>query len=139
MLEVHSKAYRKQYNRNYICIIPTNIYGPNDNFSLEEGHVIPSLIHKCYLNKIKNEDFEVKGTGIPLRQFIYSKDLAELIIWVMENYKEGESIILSISEKEEVNIKRIAEIIASNFNYQDRIIFNNKYSDGQYKKTADNT
>jgi GDP-L-fucose synthase len=138
MLEVHSKAYRKQYNRNYICIIPTNIYGPNDNFSLEEGHVIPSLIHKCYLNKIKNEDFEVKGTGIPLRQFIYSKDLAELIIWVMENYKEGESIILSISEKEEVNIKRIAEIIASNFNYQDRIIFNNKYSDGQYKKTADN-
>ena len=138
MLEVHSKAYRKQYKRNYICIIPTNIYGPNDNFSLEDGHVIPSLIHKCYLNKENNQNFEVRGTGNPLRQFIFSEDLAELIIWIMENYKDGNNIILSVGEKDEVSIKKVAETIAFNFDYLDKITFNKKYSDGQYKKTADN-
>ena len=137
MLEVHSKAYREQYNRNYICVIPTNIYGPNDNFSLENGHVIPSLIHKCYLSKINNEYFEVKGTGTPLRQFIYSEDLAKLILWIMENYQGRESIILSVPERDEVSIRYVAELIASNFK-QDKITFNSNYSDGQYKKTADN-
>ena len=74
MLEIHSKAYQEQYNDNFICIIPTNIYGPNDNYSLEDGHVIPSLIHQCYLSKKNDKKFIVKGTGKPLRQFIYSID-----------------------------------------------------------------
>ena len=60
MLEIQSRCYREQYKRNYICIIPTNIYDPYDNFSLTDGHVIPSLIHKCYLAKKENKDFEVK-------------------------------------------------------------------------------
>jgi GDP-L-fucose synthase len=136
MLEIHSKSYRKQFNRNYICIIPTNIYGPSDNFSLQDGHVIPALIHKCYLSKLNNEDFEIRGSGYPLRQFIYSEDLAELILWMIENYKDTESIILSV--KDEISIKEVGEIIAKKFEYQDRIIFNKNYSDGQYKKTADN-
>ena len=136
MLEIHSKSYRKQFNRNYICIIPTNIYGPSDNFSLQDGHVIPALIHKCYLSKLNNEDFEIRGSGSPLRQFIYSEDLAELILWMIENYKDTESIILSV--KDEISIKEVGEIIAKKFEYQDRIIFNTNYSDGQYKKTADN-
>lgn len=135
MLEVHSESYRKQYKRNYVCIIPTNIYGPNDNFSLKDGHVIPSLIHKCYLSILNDEDFEIKGSGSPLRQFIYSEDLAELILWMIENYKDTESIILSI--KEEISIKKIGELIAKKFN-QNKIIFNTKYSDGQFKKTANN-
>ena len=133
MLEIHSKSYRKQFNRNYICIIPTNIYGPSDNFSLQDGHVIPALIHKCYLSKLNNEDFEIRGSGSPLRQFIYSEDLAELILWMIENYKDTESIILSV--KDEISIKEVGEIIAKKFEYQDRIIFNTNYSDGQYKKT----
>ena len=136
MLEIHSTSYRKQFNRNYICIIPTNIYGPSDNFSLQDGHVIPALIHKCYLSKLNNEDFEIRGSGSPLRQFIYSEDLAELILWMIENYKDTESIILSV--KDEISIKEVGEIIAKKFEYQDRIIFNTNYSDGQYKKTADN-
>jgi GDP-L-fucose synthase len=135
MLEVHSESYRKQYKRNYVCIIPTNIYGPNDNFSLKDGHVIPSLIHKCYLSILNDEDFEIKGSGSPLRQFIYSEDLAELILWMIENYKDTESIILSI--KEEISIKKIGELIAKKFK-QNKIIFNTKYSDGQFKKTANN-
>ena len=108
ILEIHSKAYQEQYNDNFICIIPTNIYGPNDNYNLEDGHVIPSLIHRCYLSKEKKTKFIVRGTGKPLRQFIYSEDLAKLIMWVLEKYHEKENIILSVNEKEETSIKKIA-------------------------------
>lgn len=139
MLEIHSKAYQEQYGDNFICVIPTNIYGKNDNYSLEDGHVIPALIHKCYLSKQKGEKFIVKGTGKPLRQFIYSEDLAKLIMWVLENYKEKESIILSVSENEEVSIEYIARQIAKSYDYENMIEFDSTYSDGQYKKTADNS
>ena len=124
---------------NFICIIPTNIYGDNDNFSLEDGHVIPALIHKCYLAKNNNEKFVVRGSGKALRQFIYSKDLAELIMWILDKYDDRENIILSVSEKDEVSIEYVARLIAKNFEYEHMIDFDVSYSDGQYKKTADNT
>lgn len=136
LLDTLSKSYREQYNRNYICIIPCNIYGENDNYSLEDGHVIPSLIHKAYLSKKNNLPFIIKGTGKPLRQFIYSQDLSKLIIWCLENYKDKESIILA--DNKEYSIKYIGEIIAENFNIKN-IKFDNNFSDGQYKKTADNS
>ena len=135
MLEIQSRCYREQYKRNYICIIPTNIYGPYDNFSLTDGHVIPSLIHKCYLAKKENKDFEVKGSGKPLRQFIYSIDLAKIILNLCENCR-GDNLI--ISSYEEISIEDISKIIASKFKYQNRIVFNTNYSDGQFKKTVDN-
>lgn len=137
MLEVHSRSYQKQYNRNYMCVIPTNIYGPNDNFSLEDGHVIPALIHKCFLAKKENIPFEVRGTGKPLRQFIYSEDLAKLILLIAEFKDYKETIILSTNE--EASIGRIGELIATKFDYIQNIAFNTKYSDGQFKKTADNS
>lgn len=137
MIEVHSKAYREQYNDNFVCVIPTNVYGEYDNFSLEDGHVVPALIHKCYLAKQNNEPFVVYGSGKPLRQFIYSTDLAKLILWVLENYS-GEPIILSPNENDEVTIKNVAELIAKEFDY-DNIKFDTSKSDGQFKKTADNT
>lgn len=139
MLEIQSKAYQEQYDDNFICIIPTNIYGENDNFSLEDGHVVPSLIHKCYLAKQKGDKFIVKGTGKPLRQFIYSQDLAKLLKWVLESYHEKESIILSVSQEDEVSIKDIATLIAKEFDYEHRMEFDSSYSDGQFKKTADNS
>jgi len=138
MLEVQSMAYQQQYDDNFICVIPTNIYGPNDNYSLEDGHVIPSLIHRCYINKENNEKFMVKGSGKPLRQFIYSKDLAKLIIWTLEKYDKKESIILSVDEKDEVSIEHVAQLIAKCFDYEDNLTFDTKFSDGQYKKTACN-
>ena len=124
---------------NFICIIPTNIYGENDNFSLEDGHVIPALIHKCYLAKNNNEKFVVRGSGKALRQFIYSKDLAELIMWILDKYDDRENIILSVSEKDEVRIEYVARLIAKKFEYEHMIDFDISYSDGQYKKTVDNT
>ena len=137
LLEIHSKAYQKQYNDNFICVIPTNIYGPNDNYNLDDGHVIPALIHKCFLSKQNNEPFVICGSGTPLRQFIYSKDLAKLFMWVLEEYNDKDNIILSVCEKDEVSIKDIGLLIAKKFNYEN-IIFDTSKSDGQYKKTADN-
>jgi len=138
MLEVQSKAYQEQYNDNFICVIPTNIYGEHDNYSLQDAHVIPALIHKCYLAKQKGEPFVVCGTGSPLRQFIYSKDLAKLLMWSLLEYQEKDPIILSVSENDEVSIAQVAYLIAQEYNYEDHMVFDTSYSDGQYKKTADN-
>lgn len=138
MLEIQSKAYQEQYGSNFVCIIPTNVYGPNDNYSLKDGHVIPALIHRCYLAKKENKPFIVLGSGKPLRQFIYSEDLAKLIMWVVEEYNEKNSIILSVGEKDEVSIGDVAKEIADAFEYKN-MKFDTSYSDGQYKKTADNS
>jgi GDP-L-fucose synthase len=139
MLEVQSKAYQEQYGENFICIIPTNIYGDYDNYSIESGHVIPALIHKCYIAKQQGKPFVVCGSGKPLRQFIYSLDLAKLIMWSLLEYNEKESIILSNSEEDEVSIEDIARLIAREFDYEQHMIFDTSFSDGQFKKTADNS
>lgn len=138
MLDVQSRAYREQYNDNFICVIPTNIYGPYDNFNLHDSHVIPGLIHKCYLAKQKSEPFVIAGTGTPLRQFIYSEDLAKLILWTLENYNDIEPIILSVSENDEKSINFVATCIAKKFNYEN-LIFDKEKPDGQFKKTANNS
>jgi GDP-L-fucose synthase len=139
LLEIHSIAYQEQYNDNFICVIPTNIYGENDNYSLEDGHVIPALIHRCYLAKKNKEKFIVRGSGKHLRQFIFSEDLAKLIMWVLEYYEQKESIILSVGEKDEVSIEYVARQIAKFYDYEHMIEFDTSYSDGQFKKTADNS
>ena len=118
----------------FICIIPTNIYGPRDNFHLDESHVIPGLIHRCYLAKQKGEPFIVKGSGRPLRQFIYSVDLATIIMEMVRNYESTEPVIISPSE--EHSIRDVSEMINSHF--ENKVQFDTSYSDGQYKKTADN-
>ena len=138
MLEVQSNAYQEQYGDNFICVIPTNIYGEYDNYSLVDAHVIPALIHKCFLAKQQNKPFVVCGTGKPLRQFIYSQDLAKLLLWSLLEYNEKSSIILSVKEEDEVSIEDIARMIAKEFDYEDNIKFDTSFSDGQFKKTADN-
>lgn len=136
MLEIHCKAYRENYGDNFICVTPTNIYGPHDNFDLENGHVLPALIHKCYLAKKNNIDFVIRGSGSPLRQFIYSEDLAELILIILESEENDNNIILSVPESDEVSIKDIGIFIAKSFDYENHIVFDTSFSDGQYKKTV---
>ena len=138
ILEIQCKSYREQYGDNFVCVIPTNIYGPFDNFNLNDGHVIPSLIHKCYLAKKNNEPFVIAGTGKPLRQFIYSQDLAELILLILFNYKEHDSIILSVNPEDEIAIKDVVNIICKKYDYRN-VLWDTTKSDGQFKKTADNT
>ena len=137
MLEIHCRAYRENFGDNFVCVSPTNVYGPYDNFDLENGHVLPVLIHRCFLAKQANQNFVVRGTGKPLRQFIFSQDLAELILLVLDKSDELNTI-LSSPEKAEVSIKDVATIIAKCFDYEDRIVLDENYSDGQYKKTVSN-
>ena len=137
ILDIQCQCYREQYGLNYYCIIPTNIYGEFDNFNLENAHVIPALIHKCYLAKQGNIPFTVCGTGKPLRQFIYSQDLAKILIWCLDHH-DWENIIISPNEDSETSIGHVATLIASEFDYKEHMIFDTTMSDGQYKKTADN-
>ena len=137
MLEVHNSIYKDIHKLDYYCIIPTNIYGFNDNFNLETGHVIPSLIHQCYLSKLNDRPFIVKGTGKPLRQFLYVNDLASIVKWLLDNYESNDNLI--IAPPEEYSIQYISELIAKNMDFQGEIIYDDSYSDGQYKKTVDTT
>jgi len=138
ILETQCNSYNSQYGENFVCVIPTNIYGPHDNFNLQDSHVIPGLIHKCYLAKQNNNKFVVSGTGTPLRQFIYSNDLAKMIMWVIDKYDKKESIILAPNEEHEVTIEFVTRLIAKEFDYEEFIEFDSSKSDGQYKKTVSN-
>jgi len=137
MLEVQSAAYRKEWGCDYIVVIPTNVYGPNDNFSLEDGHVISSLIHKCYLAMKNGADLVVWGTGKPLREMVYSKDIAKLAVWVLEDYHEDEPIILSTGL--ETPIASIVEIIVKQMEFKGKVIFDETKPDGQFRKPSDTT
>ena len=137
MADVQIRAYREQYGLNYTSIIPSNIYGPNDNFSLEHGHVMPMLIHKLYLAKQNNTDFTVWGSGKPLREFIYSKDIAKISKWVVENYAGEEPLI--ISGDEEVSIKDLVGILVDEFDFKGKVVFDTSKPDGQYQKPSDNS
>lgn len=137
MADVQIRSYKEQYGLNYKSVIPTNIYGPNDNYDTVNGHVIPSLIHKCYLARENKTDFEIWGTGNPLREFIFSKDVAKLTEWVLNNYEENEPIILSTSE--EISIKDVTDIIVELMNFKGNLKWNFSKPDGQFRKPSDNS
>ena len=137
MTDIQIRAYKEQYGLNYKSVIPTNIYGPNDNYDIKNGHIIPSLIHKCYLARENKTDFEIWGSGKPLREFIFSRDVAKLTEWVLENYEESEPIILSTSE--EISIKEVVDIIIELMNYKGSVKWDNTKPDGQYRKPSDNS
>jgi len=138
LIDTMSRAYAEQYGCNFTSIIPTNIFGPNDNFSIENGHVIPGLIHKCYIAKKDDTPFTIWGSGTPLRQFIYSLDLAELSVWVMREYHSPDPITLSVDESHEVSIKDVALSVAKAMKFDGEVIFDTSKADGQFKKTACN-
>merc|ERR1712072_569593 len=138
MIDVMNRCYKDEYGCNFTSVIPTNIYGPHDNYSIQGGHVVPGLIHKCYLAKKNGTAFEIWGTGSPLRQFIYSLDLARLFVWVLREYEEVEPIILATDEEDEVSIKEVAEMILDAFEFKGEVKFLTDKADGQFKKTASN-
>jgi GDP-L-fucose synthase len=137
MLEVQSSAYRKEWNCNYKVVIPTNIYGPNDNFSLTEGHVVPALIHRTYLAKKNGTDLSVWGSGKPLREFVYSDDIARLALWAIEHYSEDTPIIFTSGI--EVSIRELTEMVAKKMKFEGNLIFDSSKPDGQYRKPSDTT
>ncbi|KAJ9530670.1 hypothetical protein QJQ45_014830 [Haematococcus lacustris] len=138
MVDVVNHLYHEQHGLHYTSVVPTNIFGKHDNFSIDDGHVIPGLVHKCYLAKSRGEPFTVWGSGKPLRQFIFSKDLARLMIWTVRSYPEVDPIILSVDESAEVTIEQVARSIVAAMDFQGELIMDSSKADGQYKKTASN-
>lgn len=138
LVDVQSRYYRKQYGCNFISLAPTNIFGSHDNYSLENSHVIPALIRKCDSAIRDGEDFVVRGSGKPLRQFIFSNDLARLFVWAYFNYDEADPLILAPGVDQEVSIATIAQHVADAFSYTKPIVFDTSYSDGQHKRTVTN-
>jgi len=130
-----TKYTREVTGKNWISIIPTNLYGPNDNFNLENSHLVPALIRKAYEASLSGEDFVVWGDGTPLRQFVHSEDMAKIILWAIDNWKSDKPL-MAINETE-YSIKEIALIIASHFNIPDhRIVFDASKPNGQFRKSA---
>lgn len=137
MTDVQIRSYREQYGLNYKSVIPCNIYGPNDNYDIVNGHVLPSLIHKCFLARENKTPFTIWGSGKPLREFIFSKDISKLTEWVLYNYNENEPIILSTSE--EISIRDIVSMVVEIMNFKGDVIYDSTKPDGQFRKPSDNS
>lgn len=136
MLEVHSRAIRNQYGLKYITAVPNNIYGPRDNFDLQNSHVIPSMIRKFYEAKKNNTDVVLWGSGRPLREFTHSTDIARALLFLLENY-EGESSI-NIGTTREISIKRVSEIISKEIGFTGNVKWDKTKPEGQLKKPSSN-
>ncbi|KAI8420616.1 hypothetical protein MSG28_007860 [Choristoneura fumiferana] len=139
MIDVLNRGYHEQHGRTFTSVIPCNVFGPRDNYSLQSSHVIPALVRRMD-DAMRNGDatFTVLGSGKPLRQFIYSLDLAKLFLWVLRSYDSVEPIILSVDESDEVTISAVAEAIKEAYGYQGTLVYDTSKADGQYKKTASN-
>ncbi|KAG2749689.1 epimerase-domain-containing protein [Suillus brevipes Sb2] len=139
MVDVQNHAYKEEFGCNFTSAIPTNVFGPHDNFDLKHAHVMPALIHKCYLSQKNKTPFKVMGDGSPLRQFIYSRDLAKLFIWQLREYESVEPVILSVAENDEISIRDLANSIVKVMNHPDKPEFENELNDnGQDRKPASN-
>jgi len=128
--------YRKQYGVDYVSVMPTNLYGPGDNFHPKNSHVVAALISKFYeAVKLNKEEVILWGTGKPLREFMHVDDLAEGLIFLMENYSEYEHI--NIGTGKEISIKEFAEIIKNISGWKGKIQFDDNYPDGMPRKVMD--
>ena len=136
MLEVQSRAYFEQWGLNYSVAIPTNVYGPHDNWSLDDGHVVPALIHKCYLAKKNRKTFEVWGDGTPLREFVYSKDVANIVDLLIQKYTGTEPVI--ISNPTEYSIKQVVDLIVENMGFKGKVKWLTDKPNGQHRKPSSN-
>lgn len=137
MSDIQVRAYREQYGINYTSVIPTNIFGPGDNFSLVHGHVIPMLIHKLYIAQQNNTDFVVWGSGKAKREFIFSRDLAKMVEFVLSDYNDTSPIILSTSE--EISIREVVDVLVNIFNFKGNVVFDKTKPEGQDRRPSDNS
>ena len=127
------KFFKRQYGDNFISCMPTNLYGPNDNFDLKNSHVLPALIRKFHEAKVNNSDVvEVWGTGTPLREFLYVDDMADACVFLMENY-DGEQHV-NIGTGEEVSIRELAETVKEVVGFEGELVFNIEMPDGTPRK-----
>lgn len=130
------EAYRSQYGCNFISVMPTNLYGPNDNYDLNNSHVLPAMIRKFHEAKEDGKPFvELWGTGSPLREFLHADDLAAACYFLMQNYNEAG--FLNIGVGSDVTIKHLAEMIQQVVGYEGEIKWNTDKPDGTPRKLMD--
>jgi GDP-L-fucose synthase len=132
------QSYRKQYGCDFISVMPSNLYGPGDNFDLNSSHVLPALIRKFHEAKIENKPFvELWGTGTPMREFLYVEDLADALIFLSENYSDEK--IINVGSGSDLTIKLLAHYIQKEVGYTGDVIFNSTYPDGTMRKVMDSS
>jgi len=131
-------SIKQQHGHKIINLMPTNLYGPNDNFSDKDSHVIPGLIGRLHKAKIENNKiFEVWGTGAPLREFLYVDDLADAISFVIENNINDE--LINIGSNEEISIKDLVANLIDTIEFDGDVVFNDKFPDGNPRKLLDSS
>lgn len=141
------ESYNLQYDTNFISVMPTNLYGPNDNFDLETSHVLPALIRKIHEAKQKGaKEVEIWGSGKPRREFLYSEDMADACVFVMENVnfkdlvqgqKEIRNTHINIGTGEDISIRELAELIQQIVGYEGTLVYNTSKPDGTMIKLTD--
>lgn len=130
------QSYNKQYGTNYISVMPTNLYGMNDNYHSENSHVLPALIRRVHEAKINNNPrVTVWGTGTPKREFLFVDDLAEACVFLMNNYNDNE--IINIGSGEDIQISDLVELIKEVVGFSGDIIFDHSRPDGTPRKLLD--
>lgn len=130
------QAYHAQYGCNFISLMPTNLYGPNDNYDLQNSHVLPALIRKFYEAKVDNKPtVEIWGTGSPKREFLHVDDLADAGLFLMNNYDDPE--IVNVGTGTDLSIKDLALMIKSSIGYTGDLVFNSTKPDGTPRKLMD--
>lgn len=132
------EAYRDQYGSNFISVMPTNLYGPNDNYDLNNSHVLPAMIRKFHEAKRDGKlSVELWGTGSPMREFLHADDLADACVYLMEHYNEPS--LINIGTGVDITIKALAEVIKAETGYEGEIVWNTDKPDGTPRKLMDVT
>lgn len=132
------EAYRRQFGYNWISAMPTNLYGPRDNFNLESAHVLPALIHRIHNAKINGDDaVEIWGDGTPLREFLHVEDLARACLTLLHNYNEIEAI--NIGSGQEISIRKLATLISEVIGFSGQVSFNKDRPNGTPRKLLDSS
>ncbi|MCK8114086.1 GDP-L-fucose synthase [Anaerosoma tenue] len=133
---VMTNSYRRQHGFNGISLMPTNLYGPGDNYDLQSSHVLPALIRKFHEAKVRGEgEVVVWGTGAPLREFLHVDDLADAAVFLMENYDEEE--IINVGVGEDISIGDLARLVAEVVGFEGEIVFDTSKPDGTPRKLLD--
>ena len=132
------RSLKIQYGHKIVNLMPTNLYGPNDNFSKENSHVIPGLISRMHDAKINNKEvFKIWGTGKPLREFLFVNDLSDAINFIITNDIEND--LINIGSGEEISINDLATKISKTLNFSGELIFDDSKPDGNPRKLLDST
>ena len=130
------ESYRNQYGSNFISAMPTNLYGPNDNYDLQGSHVLPALIRKFHEAKVNGQaSVEVWGTGSPMREFLHADDLADACFFLMEHYNDD--LFVNVGTGEDVTIRQLAEMVRETVGFEGEICWNTDKPDGTPRKLMD--